>query len=120
MDVRPTSTGSAVSVRSSPTLGECSTTTSPIATVTQLTFVWRSAAAQVAMSILCRSKPTSCTDDTCSTMRTQELLRGIVLLSRRTSSMVLPATRLDRLPMLTCLHGSVEGCRDWIARPGDP
>ena len=31
--------GSAVSVRSSPTRGECSTTTSPIATVTQLTFV---------------------------------------------------------------------------------
>jgi len=47
-------------------------------------------------------------------MRTQALLRGIAL-SRRTSSMVLPATRLDRLPMLICLHGSVEGCRDWIA-----
>ena len=38
------------------------------------------------MSILCSSKPTSWTLDTCSTMRTQELLRGIVLLSRRVSS----------------------------------
>jgi len=44
-------------------------------------------------------------------MRTQALLRGVVLLSRRTSSMLLPATRLDRFPMLICLHGSVEGCR---------